>query len=106
MHHQVDLTKLSVVQLLQLNQDVVARVRYLRQKESYQALAKLNLGDQVSFRTDKGTIKGTIVRLNKKTVSIHTDDHQQWNVSPHVLKKVSTKQKEEEPSNLFTLRPS
>lgn len=109
MKNQLDLAKLSIEELLELNRQVVDRVRYLRQKQSYQALAKFNVGDRISFKTDRGIIEGTIVRLNKKTASIHTDDHHHWNVSPQVLKKVTQKNTEEKLtnlSNLFTLRPS
>lgn len=93
MRHEIDLNKLSVEQLIELNADVVARVKYLRQKESYKALAKFNVGDRVSFQTNQGTvIKGHIVRLNKKTATLHADDHHHWNVAPQMLKKEAGKQ--------------
>jgi hypothetical protein len=76
-------------QLMQLNHEVVARVKILQQKESYKALAKFNIGDYVSFDTNMGPIKGVIVKLNKKTATLHSDDHQHYNVSPQLLKKIS-----------------
>jgi hypothetical protein len=41
----------------------------------------------VAFTTPDGhEKKGTIVKLNKKTASINTDDGQNWNVAPGFLK--------------------
>jgi hypothetical protein len=51
-------------------------------------LAQFAEGDRVSFTANDGTIKnGRIMRLNKKTVSLFTDDGQQWKVSPALLRK-------------------
>lgn len=106
MSHGIDLTKLSVDQLIEPNRETVARIKLLRQKESHKALAKLNIGDWVSFYTNMGTIKGIIVKLNKKTATLHTDDHQHWNVSPHLLKKVSDDKKQKSDfSNILCLKP-
>jgi len=42
----------------------------------------------VNFTANDGTIKhGIVLRLNKKTVSLVTDDAQQWKVSPGLLRK-------------------
>jgi hypothetical protein len=47
------------------------------------------VGDRVSFMTSTGQRKvGIIVRLNKKTASIDTDDGQQWKVHPGYLSAV------------------
>ena len=44
--------------------------------------------DRVSFTASDGSIKsGVIIRLNKKTVSLRTDDDQLWKVSPSFLRK-------------------
>lgn len=43
-------------------------------------------GDVVSFRTDDGqTVTGVLVRLNKKTVTVHTDSGSRWDVAPQLL---------------------
>jgi len=72
--------------------------------DTYHALAKFSLGDKVSFTNNGGeTVAGIVVRVNKKTVSIHTDDHQHWNVSPHLLKKVGGSSKQERADNVIEL---
>ena len=54
-------------------------------------LAHFSVGDRVSFQSHTGERKtGVIVRLNKKTASIRTDEGQQWNVHPGFLSSVRT----------------
>jgi len=52
-------------------------------------MARFNLMERVAFTDSQGKIKnGTIVRLNKKTISVKTDDGQNWNVAPGLLKNL------------------
>jgi hypothetical protein len=107
MSREIDLTKFSVEELIDLNRKIVARVKHLQQAKSYKALAKFNLGDRVKFSTDDGrTIEGDIIRLNKKTVSLMTDDHRQWNVAPALLSKVTAKKTKREHPNVINLHQS
>lgn len=74
--------------LLYLNRMVVERLNLLAQARSTVQLAQFSEGDRVQFTTNDGTIKQAIVmRLNKKTASLLTDDGQNWKVSPALLRK-------------------
>jgi ATP-dependent exoDNAse (exonuclease V) alpha subunit len=76
--------------LLYLNRMVVERLNLLAQARSTVQLAQFAEGDRVEFTSNDGTIKrGTVLRLNKKTVSVLTDDAQSWKVSPTLLRKQS-----------------
>ncbi|KAA0911377.1 hypothetical protein [Pusillimonas sp. ANT_WB101] len=67
---------------------VIERLNLLAQAKSTVQLAQFTEGDRVSFTADDGTTKhGTIMRLNKKTAGLCTDDGQQWKVSPGLLRK-------------------
>lgn len=71
-----------------LNQRVVERLNLLAQAKSTVQLAQFSQGDRVWFTLDNGEVKrGVIVRLNKKTASLVTDDQQRWKVSPGLLRK-------------------
>ena len=84
----IDLTNFSEHELLELNHLIVARVRALHQAQTYQQLATFNLGERVWFQSDDGRrIEGVVVNVNKKTVTIHSDDHHHWRVSPGYLRK-------------------
>ena len=69
-----------------LNGLIVERLKLLSQARSTALLAHFNLGDRVGFPAPTGGKKtGVILKLNKKTATIRTDDGQQWNVHPGFL---------------------
>ena len=69
-----------------LNRLIVERLKLISQARSTTMLAHFSRGERVSFPTNTGERKaGVIIRLNKKTASIATDDGQQWNVHPSFL---------------------
>jgi hypothetical protein len=72
-----------------LNRLIVERLKLIGQARSTVMLARFSVGDRVSFQYTSGEQKvGVIVRLNKKTASIATDDGQHWNVHPGFLTPV------------------
>lgn len=78
--------------LLFLNRMVVERLNLLAQAKSTVQLAQFAEGDRVEFTTQDGTVKhGVVVRLNKKTASLRTDDAQNWKVSPALLRKAAVR---------------
>ena len=69
-----------------LNRLIVERLKLIGQARSTAMLAHFSVGDRVSFQSRTGERKtGVIVRLNKKTASITTDEGQHWNVHPGFL---------------------
>ena len=77
--------------LLFLNRMVVERLNLLAQARSTVHLAQFSEGDRIEFTMNDGTVKrGIVVRLNKKTASLRTDEGQQWKVSPTLLRKQSS----------------
>ncbi|MCK9470099.1 MULTISPECIES: hypothetical protein [Alcaligenaceae] len=82
------LRHMSEADLVYLNRMVVERLNLLAQARSTVQLARFAQGDRICFTASDGTEKhGTVLRLNKKTVSVCTDDNQRWNVSPELLRK-------------------
>ncbi|MQC12499.1 hypothetical protein C4513_16785 [Morganella morganii] len=39
----------------------------------------------VRFQTDEREITGVLIRLNKKSVTVHTENGNRWNVAPQLL---------------------
>jgi len=69
-----------------LNRLIVERLKLIGQARSTSMLARFSVGDRVGFASPSGQRKvGVIIRLNKKTASIATDDGQHWNVHPGFL---------------------
>lgn len=83
----IDLGKLGESELIELNSRIVERLRLLRQAKAQMAMLQFNIGDRVSFQADSGDfICGTLVRHNKRSVTIRADDGAQWRVSPGFLR--------------------
>lgn len=74
-----------------LNRLIVERIKLISQARSTSLMATFTRGDRVEFQTSDGRMmEGVVLRLNKKTVSVATDDGHQWNVSPGLLRLVKS----------------
>jgi len=86
----LDLTNLTEEELIDLNSRIVDRIRILRQARCRDSMVEFSIGDRVTFKPECGhEITGTVVRLNRKSVTVVGSDGHQWRVSPSFLKKVS-----------------
>ncbi len=75
--------------LVFLNRLIVERLKLLSQAKSTSLMANFTVGDRVGFQAPDGRqLQGMVTRLNKKTVSIATDDGHRWNVAPGFLRLV------------------
>jgi len=53
-------------------------------------LSQLRLGQQVNFMAPEGRVFGTLIKLNKKSVVIVSDDKKQWKVPPALVNVVKS----------------
>jgi hypothetical protein len=78
--------RLNEEDLLFLNRLIVERLKLISQARSTSLMASFTKGDRVGFQAPDGrALEGIVLRLNKKTVSVATDDGHQWNVAPGLL---------------------
>ena len=84
----IDIDGLSLEELVQLNHRVVERIKMLQAMQAHVDMMAFNLGARVSFDTQDGRQLGTLVKYNRKTVTVLTDDGRQWRVSPGLLSSV------------------
>ncbi|MFO7898308.1 MAG: hypothetical protein R6V58_04520 [Planctomycetota bacterium] len=69
-----------------LNRLIVERLKLIAQARSTVLMAQFSTGDCVTFRSPNGEQKhGVVLRLNKKTVSVQTDDGHRWRIAPGFL---------------------
>jgi hypothetical protein len=96
----IDIDTFDEAELLALNERIVERLHLLHRHKTDQALQQIKIGSGVMFEAPDGkTIRGIVIRRNRKTVTIHTDDEKHWNVSPtlvrltgrHALDEVASK---------------
>jgi hypothetical protein len=72
-----------------LNRLIVERLKIISQAQSTALMSRFNFGDRVGFQSPNGEWKsGVVQRLNKKTITILTDEQNYWNVSPGLFSPV------------------
>lgn len=86
---KIDIGSLSEAELVDLNNRVVERLKFLHQARSHERMLEFKSGDRVSFQPEgRGTVTGILTRYNKKTVSVITEAGERWNVAPGFLRGV------------------
>ncbi|MGC1507194.1 hypothetical protein [Ketobacter sp.] len=76
---------MTIEQLLELNEIICERIDYLRAKQDQNVLAQMHIGNQVSFNTDEGRIFGVVIKKNRKTVVVLSEDKRRWKLPPGML---------------------
>jgi len=94
----INIDNLSEEELIELNHKIVARLKFLETMHTHKEMMQFSPGEQISFEPPgRGRQIGTLIKFNKKTVTVITETGQKWNVSPHLLSKV--KNVEPKPAN-------
>ncbi len=102
---KIDIDQLSESELIDLNNRIVQRLRFLRQKHAHEDMLKFSIGDRVTFQPEgRSPIVGMVTRYNRKTVTVITNDGQHWNVSPILLQKVIPKSEETSENKVIPFR--
>jgi hypothetical protein len=99
----IDIDKLTEAELIDLNNRIVARLRFLNQMRAHARMLEFRIGDRVVFQPEgHRPVVGILTRYNRKTVTVISDSGQQWNVSPGLLRKESPE--EASPADVIQLR--
>ena len=100
----IDIDNLTEDELVELNHRIVERLKFLETFHTHNEMMQFNPGEQVSFQPSGTSRKfGTLVKFNKKTVTVITESGQKWNVSPHLLKKVKQANSKKEKGKVIKL---
>jgi len=102
---KIDIDSLNYDELVELNHKIVERLKFLDQMHAHNEMMQFSPGDQVSFEPPgRNKQFGTLVKYNKKTVTVITESGQKWNVSPHLLRKVkNVKSKKDDQGKVINL---
>ena len=85
---KIDIDDLTKDELIELNNKIVARLRFLSQMGAHSRMLEFKIGDRVSFQPEGyPVVIGMLTRYNKKTVTVITDSGERWNVAPPFLRK-------------------
>lgn len=77
--------EMSIEQLLEINEVICRRIDELRAQQDFNVLRQLRLGQQVHFDSAEGKIFGTIIKINRKTVMVLSEDRRRWKLPPGLL---------------------
>jgi len=85
----IDIDKLSEPELIDLNNRIVARLRFLVQMRAHASMLEFSLGERVTFHPEGHPVLfGVITRYNRKSVTVMTEGGQSWTVAPSRLNKI------------------
>ncbi len=101
----IDIDHLSAEELVALNHRIVERLKFLDNLKAHRDMMAFNIGNQVSFDAPQhGRQVGTLVKFNRKTVTVITHDGRRWNVSPDLLSPVKDVSAEKTPQTTAAKR--
>ncbi len=86
---RIDIDKLTETELVDLNNRIVERLRFLSQMRSHKRMLDFRIGDRVAFQpAGRNMVVGTLTRYNRRTVTVITDAGERWNVAPGFLQPI------------------
>jgi hypothetical protein len=101
---RIDLSQLTEAELVDLNRRIVERLRMIRQVHAHVRMLEFSIGERVWFQTDVRRVEGVLVRYNKKSVTVITDEGERWNVAPGLLQKGPATDSVRENRNIVQMR--
>ena len=102
----ININSLSEEELIDLNNRIVERLRFLHQARAHSRMLDFRIGDHVSFQPEgRRMLIGVLTRYNKKTVTVITEGGERWNVAPGLLHRIVEANGESEPNpNVVPIR--
>ena len=89
----INIDHLSVDELVTLNHHIIERMKMLESLEAHKSMMQFHPGARVSFDSPSGErLSGTVMKFNRKTVTVVTDTGQRWNISPYLLSPIKNVQ--------------
>jgi hypothetical protein len=77
----------------------VERLRFLESLHNHREMLQFSIGEKVSVEPPgRGRQIGTLVRYNKKSVTVITDSGQKWTVSLHLLSHAKSASSSKKPA--------
>jgi len=101
---RIDIDGLTEAELIDLNQRIVERLKFLNHMRAHAQMLEFSIGDRVSFQPEGRPVQvGMLTRYNKKTVTVITEGGEHWNVAPGLLRCVNNSQTDNPSGNVIQL---
>lgn len=103
---KIDLSALTYDELLELNQKIVERLKFLDTLHAHEEMMRFRIGEKVAFQPSGMERQvGTLVKFNKKTVTVIAENGRKWNVSPQLLSRFKNdKQRKDTEGQVIDIR--
>ncbi len=102
---RINIDQLTEAELVDLNHRVVERLKFLQHMRVHGAMMKFSIGQRVVFDAPgQPQVMGVLVKYNKKTVTVVTDEGVRWNVSPGLLRRAEPKDITPQPGNVVQIK--
>jgi hypothetical protein len=85
----INIDHLSADELVALNHHIIERLKMLESLDAHKSMMQFHPRARVSFDSpNSGRLSGPIMKFNRKSVTVVTDNGQRWNISPHLLSPI------------------
>lgn len=85
----ININTLPEEELVDLNNRIVERLRFLHQARAHSRMLDFRIGDRVTFQPEgRPMLIGVLTRYNRKTVTVVTEGGERWNVAPGLLHRL------------------
>jgi len=104
---KINIDTLTEKELIDLNHRIVERLKFIASMRAHAEMMEFSIGEKVCFSPPgHGDLVGILVKYNKKTVTVLTEDGQKWNVSPYLLTRTKgSKQTKNRSGNVIDIKP-
>lgn len=104
---KINIDTLTEKDLIDLNHRIVERLKFIASMRAHAEMMEFSIGEKVCFSpSGHGELVGILVKYNKKTVTVLTEDGQKWNVSPHFLvRPKGAEQSRKHSGNVIDIKP-
>jgi len=90
----MEIENLSLGELAELHRKICRRISELNRAKVSEKLEDFQIGDEVSFKHEGNIVTGTVIRVNRKSLSVRTEKGH-WYVDPRWATKISLALKRE-----------
>jgi hypothetical protein len=102
---RINIDQLTEAELVDLNHRIVERLKFLQHMRAHGAMMKFSIGQRVVFDPPgQPQVIGVLVKYNRKTVTVVTDEGLRWNVSPGLLRYAEPKDVTPQAGNVVKLK--
>lgn len=84
----IEIEKFSLKELVELHDKIARQIWKLQRTKLSEKVGEFQIGDKISFQNEGKTITGIVIRVNRKSFSVRTQENC-WYINPWGVTKLS-----------------